>query len=162
MPHLSAEQKRHQKELRRKKRFSHHQPAHSTDFMPAITGPLSEYRPQIGGTIWHVASMLVDTRHEPVSHIESALQFACHCWNMSIFEGIEKDETCEDDNVSPTWRDDFPATDDKHLANQAVEELTRIRHKYFQDEDRIITGFTLSDDGHEFSLNIALASGHTV
>ena len=161
MPHLSAGQKRKQKELRRKKRHDH---AHSSK--PVIKEPSEDEflaqlsalvtpRYQLSEVIWRFTAALVDTDNEPYEKVEHTVALVVAAWNLALMPAHVRNELHED-----TLRPLLTACsnpEEKKWIERSVEHVIGIKLQHYPDDQHHTISFYLHSDALMYSLNLTTA-----
>ena len=156
MAKLSAGQKRHKKDLRRKKRHPVSKcPTQSKrDEFPFLDELflLSSEPQKLPAIIWDFASPLLDVENQSAEEVHGAIGLAITCWNIGLQNKEEQKKTIEP--FLEAARGIFPETSYYNEFEQNIKMLIKTRQTVYGDDDRHIMSFDLSYGDNEYYLRV--------
>ena len=143
MPHLSAGQKRKQKELRRKKRHPLNKGPTSSkkedDFLLNL-GPLTGTGCKLSAIIWELARPFLDTSSWDEEAIDNTVSLVILCWNIGTLPEHER-EKAQNSLIRTLF------TEDPNFSLETmglIKHLVRTRHAEYVNDRRFIEDFSLT------------------
>ena len=157
MAKLSAGQKRHQKDLRRKKRHPVSKcptPSKRNDIPFLDELFLLGAEPQkLSAIIWDFASPLLDVENQSAEEVQGAIGLAITCWNIGLLNRAEQ-QKMTDSFLEPA-REAFSGTSDYSEFKSSIEMLIKAKQTVYRHDHRHIMSFDLSYDGEgEYYLQV--------
>ena len=159
MPKLSTGQKRHQKDLRRKKR--HPQSKHATmpkhyhipmDFLD-MPLPLGTTPKKLSAVIWEYAMPVLDVENQTEEEVYTSLSLAMLCWNIGLLEPYEQSEMVNLLLTQPE-KYNFTLLVDNSIFEELVRQLIKTRQTLYQSDDRYIMDFSLTSTADRYHLQV--------
>ena len=156
MAKLSAGQKRHKKDLRRKKRHPVSKcPTQSKrnefPFLDELFLLGSEPQ-KLSAVIWDFASPLLDVENQSAEEVRGAIGLAITCWNIGLLNKEEQKKTTEP--ILESARGVFPETSYYNEFEQNVKMLIKTKQTVYGFDDRHIISFDLSYGDNEYYLQV--------
>ena len=160
MQKLSTGQKRHKKDLRRKKR---HPPAKSATVSKRYHLPieflgfdapytLEGSRRKLSAVIWEFASPLLDFENQTDDEVHTSLSLAMVCWNMGLLGGDDYSDIFSA-MMTETKNAGLSASDNKAMI-EIVNQLVLSKRTIYRNDDRYIMDFTFSATPNGYHLQV--------
>lgn len=159
MPKLSTGQKRHQKDLRRKKRHPHSKHATVPKHYHIPMGfldmplPLGASSRKLSAVIWEYAIPVLDIENQTEKEVYTSLSLAMLCWNIGLLEPYEQSEMVNLLLTQPE-KYNFTLLVDNSVFEELVRQLIKTKQTLYQSDDRYIMDFSLTSNPDGYYLQV--------
>ena len=160
MTKLSTGQKRHKKDLRRKKRHPASKcPTQSKKdnipFLDELFFSALESAPEfqkLSAIIWDFASPLLDVENQPAEEVLGVIKLAITCWNIGLLNSDEQQKTTK--SFLASVRKIVTDTSKYDELEAAIKSLVKTKQTVYGHDYRHIVSFDLSYGDNEYYLQV--------